>query len=127
MSKSIKLKNNTFFNGEICDMGTNNNGTYIKWANGLMICYGTKTLSNISVRTQWGNLCVSSKKDGYEFPYDFITSPIVLYSLESIYTCWVMASSISTKNKSASYYLVTSGGLDLASGNINYIAIGKWK
>lgn len=56
MSKSIKLKNDIFLNGEICDMYQNSNGFVIKWANGLMMQMKKVTVSSFRFLLWYGDI-----------------------------------------------------------------------
>ena len=40
MAKVIKLKNNTYLYGTIIEKGNNETGTYLKFSDGTLICYG---------------------------------------------------------------------------------------
>ena len=46
--------------GEI-EKGTNANGTYVKFADGTMVCYGRVTLNSLNMQSAWGSLFISAK------------------------------------------------------------------
>lgn len=71
---AIKL-NNKF--SDIVESGSNDNGTYVKYSNGRMIC--TKSVGlNLSFNTQWGSMYeLSSRVSLGNFPAAFIGLPIL--------------------------------------------------
>lgn len=131
MSTSIKLKNDIFLNGEICDMGSNEYGQWVRWANGLQIVY--KTMSGTTdITTAWGALYTSADLAIGWFPKNFISRPTIL---------------ISPQTQSGTQYMITGNGTGNSGdfsrfGNIalirpnsrkgvayiiDAIAIGRWK
>lgn len=129
MIKSIKLQDDIYFNGEIFDMGNNENGTYIKWANGLMICFGIK---NCRANTyQKFNDCLYY---GYianvsDFPEKYKNPPIVHFSVHSsgaVFTLQPYNTSSITTTKTGGVYPIAPGVTDI-NIDISYMAIGFWK
>ena len=84
MSKSIKLKNNTYWDidsirangksiGYIVESGSNDNGSWIKFSDGTMICRGVVTTGDVSF-TAWGSL-YQYEVPSVSFPLSFIDVP----------------------------------------------------
>ena len=90
MSKSIKFKNNNYLdtssithgqvtldnilnNKIIYESGSNENGEYIKYADGTMICTQQIELTNISINATWGAwyTYVESGTNYHYFPQQF--------------------------------------------------------
>lgn len=104
--------------------GSNENGNYIKYANGIMICYGIKN-STLNIT------------NGYEGDYytdtEVITFPIQFVAQPSISTSIWNDSSLIGFNISAytnSYfqgYVWKSQAKSNVPINLHYIAIGRWK
>ena len=107
------------------EIGSNANGNYIKFANGILICYKSHQITT-SMTSSWGGWYESSTQNLGSFPVNFIEKPIVqatvsygTASIESILntstTSWgstVLYRPVSTS--SYTYY-------------VDLIAIGKWK
>lgn len=118
-------------NNTIVEMGSNTNGSYIKWDNGLMICYKTVSGST-NISTAWGSLYVSSDIAGGTMPQTFISTPSITYSGNNSTGTQFMISSNSTGSGGS---VSNFGNLCLVRPNsrtgvpyeISFIAIGKWK
>ena len=60
---AIKKADNTadtLDNCVIVDSGSNSNGSWIKWADGTMICSNTVQYTNVAITTVWGSFYESS-------------------------------------------------------------------
>lgn len=126
MSKVIKLKNNIFLNGEICDMGSNTNGNYVKYANGLMICYAIIPMSNFTIQNYHGYTYTWTYPASFKAnaivlatPNEWTTNDSSVKAYADISTCSMM---YFLRNPYSKEYT-----RDYTSGNISAIAIGKWK
>lgn len=109
--------------GIIVDKGTG----YIKYANGIMICYGkaNKTASGFS---GWGNIYLSSSVSGETFAKAFTTLYSVQMSIEGTNSCWLINSGYtSSTTKTQSYQVARADSPSSIAFTINYIAIGTWK
>ena len=161
MSKSIKLKNNTYLDSSgvthnrdllstllttltgqvgglssqvtdlnnriyIQETGSNANGNYIKWSNGLMVCYKKITLT-LQCSSQWGSMYESQAFSFGNHAQEFIATPYVFVkdvgrtgivegiqfiSKTSCGSTWIMRP---TKDTSSNEYI------------FDYLAIGMWK
>lgn len=123
MSKAIRLKDNTYWDGTICETGSNDNGNYIKFANGIMICYATKTTSTVesSGAYSYGT---------WTYPVSFAEKPVVFATANNWTGYGTMTKVLSTA--SGSLFMSTSIDLSTAKAisrtdNVNLLAIGKWK
>lgn len=135
MLKSIKLKNDTYLDSSsivhnrtllpnliIVESESNNNGSYIKFGDGTMICYGTHNIISTSTQT-W---------EPIDLPCTFVGEYIVIASLSDVgqgYSTLTTGLGVRIKGQNQFWghvkaTTVPSGGLDLT---IFYIAIGKWK
>lgn len=119
----------------IIESGSNENGNWIKYADGTMICTSVKLFENIDVNNSWGSLYETAELTLGNFPKPFISTP------EGI-NC-IMITNTNTNNKgSAGFieYIVettnTSWGktaiakpVSSVASNIglSLVAIGKWK
>lgn len=118
----------TLING-VVESGSNDNGNWIKFADGTMICYGNKNLSPITVDVAWGSMYESANKyDFGSFPQEFK----VVHSLSIMQkdgpTVWLETLGNTTSN-------IELGKAWLCSPVIrtnvecvfSYTAVGKWK
>ena len=123
-----------YING-IVESGSNENGNWIKYNDGTMICTATKLFENVSVTNSWGNLYETEELTLGNFPQPFISTP------EGI-NCIMITNSNSSGKGSGGFveYIVqttnTSWGKTAiakpassvaANIGLSLIAIGKWK
>lgn len=113
-----------YVNG-IVETGNNNNGNYIKFIDGTMICY--KSVSNSCAMTSgWGSLYEGSMSLG-SWPVSFISTPQVQVTNNSTIGAMIEGfGSTPTTTSAGSIYLVrpTSATYTVT---INIFGIGKWK
>lgn len=111
----------------IVEMGSNSNGTYVKWENGLMVCFGTASITT-AVNTAWGVLFHSGMKT-FTFPAAFAATPSCSASCRTggDYWAWVVFT-LDTSATSASYVLVRPTKQDsINNSDVAWHAIGMWK
>ena len=145
MSKSIKFKNNTYIDSSsishkrqllnsiletktIYDSGSNSNGSWIRFNEGTMICYGTRTFSIVA---DYAVGAVFYNQNGVSiglgnYPISFIDTPICVLGggsgslnyIEHNYSggtsigwCWFFNPTKRTQQ----------------TIRVSFIAIGKWK
>ena len=154
MAKSIKLKNNTYIDSTgvdykhtnlettldtittnitsllsrdyIVGQGTNENGTYIKWNNGLQICYKTMTYNGINCNTAWGSLYESTRLSIGNFANPFISTPII--SLTPNNPFFVEKYGNTSSTSFGDWYMVRPKSGSAGDNAILYcFAIGMWK
>lgn len=126
MSKSIKLKNNTYFDGEICDMGENENGTYIKWANGLMICTKKVTWTGV-IENAWGSMFDSATINLGNYACNFLDVPLVFANQNSNNGALIESIFYTTNKSFGSCWLCRAKTNTNTTYYINCLAIGRWK
>lgn len=114
----------------IVEMGSNANGTYVRWENGLMVCwqYLTGTYQGAYyMRALWS------------FPVSFTAAPTVVHAIERPriagrddpydinYNQYIQPSASSTTE--ALFDVIVTSGACVSGDNFNVhaIAIGKWK
>lgn len=91
--------------------GSNSNGNWIKFANGIMICYGEVSIAS----NNWGGT--------FTFPQTFISNPFVIESITVTgnNVCGINSKTILTTNVA---YSTTTNSYNRV---IYAIAIGRWK
>lgn len=121
---------NTLTNKTISESGSNENGSWIKWADGTMICYARISKSRAS-EIAWGRLSFSIGGDS--FPQTFISVPSVNVTLEMLNSTGgghiITGYDLATSSRIAHFYVRTQevSGSKTETINYNYIAIGRWK
>ena len=109
----------------IMESGSNDNGNYIKFYDGTMICYETIS-KTVSLTDYWGQL--KKGLTSITFSQKFISIPLVnvgLVDAEKLAQLSISADSINTSGFTAIVFkpnAATNTGI-----KFSYIAIGKWK
>ena len=132
---AVKDSNNnarTLDKSVIVDSGSNENGGWVKWADGTMIC--TKRVKfSTTIENRWGNLFDSDKLSLGNFPQPFISKPIM--SATSCYSseeesrgAWVEAI-FNVTGTSAGVCWICRGQIETVTKQyiFDITAIGKWK
>ena len=111
----------------IAESGSNDNGYYIKFDDGTMICSLTNTFSNLDITTASGALYESESKI-WSFPATFIATPVVSGNITSLTT--------SAKNSMICGQLINTTTFTFKiltsiafTAMVRYalIAVGRWK
>ena len=118
----------------VVESGSNNNGSWIKFADGTMICRFTQII-NVSVDAAWGSL-YGKKCSVHDYPQDFINIPEASITLvannDGNYGGWIGTNGgtddIRPTNKNVGEFVIlrpttTSN----AYYKVQVIAAGKWK
>lgn len=109
----------------IVESGSNENGSWIKWADGTMICYKRQAFNNVAITTTWGTLYESKKLELGDFPQpfvgnypDFFIMPWQPFFVERVYTASLTSWGAfwATKPYSSTMDVIVS-----------CFAIGRWK
>lgn len=123
-----------YING-IVESGSNDNGNWIKFIDGTMICTATKLFENVNVTNSWGSLYETEDLTLGNFPQSFISTPTGI-------NCVMINNSNSSKKGSAGFieYIVQTTASSwgktaivkpvsstAANISLSLIAIGKWK
>lgn len=114
---------------EIFEMGSNDNGNYIKFDNGLLICYGRKTYKNMSFSNDfWTNYKRSENGLYVDFPVQFIEKPYCLLTGAGN-TLWIIQNedNLSTSRSQGCTAISPNGYSASRDVILVYYAIGKWK
>lgn len=110
---------------EVAEMsGSNDNGSWIKYADGTMICYGifTGTLTTAA----WGTIADGNLSGTFTFPQSFINVPIITAVDCSGYS-FMITQIISTQTGVSKITLARSNAVSNVNVSVSYIAIGRWK
>ena len=108
--------------------GTSGNWNYVKFNNGIAICWYVSNQHTAGAPSSWGSLmygdCGTSA-----YPFSFTSKPFVVDSIESDSgTFWVTTKLDGTASVSPGYYNVTASKLS-GTKNVkrNILAMGRWK
>jgi hypothetical protein len=110
----------------VVDSGSNANGSWIKFADGTMICSNSFTFSQ-AINSTSGSIYVGDYTTAKAFPVEFIERPdLTMVTDGRYYACWLGGVSWSataitkiTLNRATSLGSQTLG--------VSYIAKGRWK
>ena len=116
---------NTLLSSSIIERGSNNNGEYVKYADGTLICTYTATVTNQAIATAYGSLFLGTR--AWTFPHAFSSLPVCRGDAK-----WGNAAPWSSQSgvliTAAVFYFIDN--LSRASGtstDLTFSAIGRWK
>lgn len=110
---------------DLMEFGSNDNGNYIKYYDGTLICYADKYATS-SLFDYWGQL--KRGQVTVTFPQTFISTPSVnvgLINAETFAQLSIAADGITTSGFTAKVFKPNAASS--IGVNFNYISIGKWK
>ena len=113
----------------VVESGSNTNGTYIKYADGTMIC--TKIVNAVaSITNTWGSLYESGDVDLGDFPETFISKPIISVTNASDVGAGAIIEAVfgvSTTSAGKCWLCRGTSRATAVPYMLNIIAIGKWR
>ena len=113
---------------EVVDSGSNENGEWIKYSNGKMICWGAIDLGYVDTLTPWGVVYESGQKSLGNFPQTFAEKPKVFLEQLTGGTCYPESLGDTTTTTSIGTTWFWRPKQDGCQGVIySYLAIGRWK
>ena len=123
-------KNNlvSAINEIVVESGTNANGSWLKYANGIMICIKKVKFTQVVINTEWGSVYETANTISFgDYAQEFIEIPNVSITLFTGSTCFCETFSGRTKKSIGSTWLWKPAAE--AGGNMTFdiIAIGRWK
>lgn len=124
-NQSLKdyLDNNTIY-----DSGTNSNGIWIRYKNGIMICIKKIKFTNVVIDKVWGSVYETANVVNFgNYAQEFIEIPSVSIDLADGSTCFCESFSGRTKKSIGSTWLWKPAVEADGTMTFDIIAIGKWK
>ena len=109
----------------LTEKGTNANGTYVKFADGTMVCYGRVTLNSLNMQSAWGSLFISAKLPTI-FPATFFAAPVVSVTMENLTGDGAIWMNESSDVGSFNGRFVRGAALTF-TGTMGWMAVGRWK
>lgn len=114
--------------GSEIESGSNENGSYIKFADGTMICYGLAIINNPSFNDYYGFFKLTNESV-QTLPQEFINNNYKLLVTSNVFGYF--SGIVSNKlTSSFQFYGCThkqTSEYNPGNGYFNYIAIGRWK
>lgn len=120
-----------FSNAVVYDTGSNSNGSYIRFTNGIMFCWGWRGFTKDCTKA-WGSLYETESFSLGSFPVSFVDTPTsvqLTVTPDSTYSLhgFVEGPASITKNTIGSTFFCRPVSVTGAPFKISYIAMGKWK
>lgn len=110
----------------IPESGSNNNGEYVKFPDGTMIC--TKTVSGTNaITTPFGSWYESAEIDLGAWPQTFAEIPLAVSVSNVTYLAMPEAIKNTTTSNVGQTYLMRPNSVPSQSWQLKIMAIGKWK
>ena len=121
--------NNKF--NSIIESGSNENGNWIKFADGTMICTRIVSVSSVSVSNAWGSMFYYEDTNKYSFAQEFIETPSnihLTFNPTAEAGCWLGAyrTMLLTKSDFSRFALIRPTS-NTVTGDLFISAIGRWK
>ena len=115
---------NMTFNGNIVDTIEEQGDGYIRYSNGIQICWGKMSFTSNS--NSWGILYESEHAASENYPKSFISPPVVTAGSSGHVYCLV-ESAEGTTTGTPDFFAARPLAFTNNSFTIDYIAIGYWK
>lgn len=109
------------------DIGSNDNGNYIKYIDGTLICYKKVSFSDLVVNGAWGQLYESTAVSLGNWPIAFIEAPITSVTPVSNNGMFLQGHNAVTSTSAGSVWLTRGASSPGVSGYISVIGFGRWK
>lgn len=116
---------------DIVETGENSNGKYIKFANGIMLCFGTRNFPSVSINNALGSLfyATGAATNLGSYPATFVNDSISVSlnaSTTTNLTVWIGTTSRTTASALPGINLIRHISTTGLNVTIEYIAIGRW-
>lgn len=126
----VDFLNITVGQNPVVESGSDTNGSWIKYYDGTMICYGSDTTETLTW-TQDSDIWYNRNLPLPNFPIEFISPPIVQKNIQNMNTparhIWITGNSAPTTTNPGTYNLATYWNATGTTVTVSYVAIGKWK
>ena len=114
----------------VVESGSNSNGSWIKYADGTMIC--TRSIEKqMPCNKSWGTLFYGYDSDVYNFAQEFITPPLLyLFAYQRLDSSFWLSNYYNTIITTTGFYnyaIMRPTSADNVAYTLNVLAIGRWK
>lgn len=131
IEKSLEPTEYTSYKGFGYESGSNENGSWIKYDDGTMICMNTISVDSMEITTAWGSGFRSNTFNFDNFPQPFISKPyyanIVFDGSEDGMSGEIMKMTPATTTNVGAYHLFRPMSATISNFYISYFAVGRWK
>ena len=127
LNTSVKDNLVNAINSTVVESGTNENGTYIKYDNGIMICFKTITITGVNINGSWGALYESGAIQLGDFAQTFSERPTIIIEKSAGQGCWIELNDNITTTSAGICYVVSAVSSTNKSLTFEITAFGKWK
>lgn len=110
---------------DIVESGSNENGNWIKYADGTMICWATPVVT-VAISNAWG-AWFESPAFTWAFPQEFVVAPCFFATRLTGYGAVLEFSGGVTTTVSPTVSLVRPTAIGENNYRMAYMAIGKWR
>ena len=112
--------------GVIVESGSNDNGSWIKYSDGTMICYKSTGEIDMNVTTSWGSLYEGNISVG-NFPAEFIETPTISVTPFGSGMLIEQGGIDASKTSWGNITGVRPNSVENVKARFHLMAIGKWK
>lgn len=112
--------------GAIVESGTNANGSYVKYADGTLICTSVTTYASIGITTASGGIWFAPKSAVANYPATFVAIPVTFQYFESSGAMWTSPEGVATLTQWQSCYPFAELSKTVTGVRLNRIAVGRW-
>lgn len=112
--------------GVIVESGSNDNGSWIKYSDGTMICYKSTGEIDMNITTSWGSLYEGNISVG-NFPAEFIETPTISVTPFGSGMLIEQGGIDASKTSWGNITGVRSNSAENVKARFHLMAIGKWK
>lgn len=120
----VDFKKITIGNVEIIESGSNDNGDWIKFADGTMFCHGNRN-TTCSNNVQVGSLWYTDSFNLGQYPIEFIEVPKTYLQIEGVYS--IAEYTGNGKQNIGNIYMTNAVSRNDQYIKVDFFAIGKWK
>lgn len=121
----MQINNKLIKFNKILETGTNTDGTYIKYEDGTLVCYGDKVLGITNCNSAVGSVFYTPQLNIGVYPINFTSIPTVNITIKGILGIAEFTSQ--TKTEIGKIYLFNGSPRTGVNIIVSYYAIGRWK
>ena len=127
LNTSVKDNLVNAINSTIVESGTNENGTYIKYDNGIMFCFKTITITGVNINSSWGTLYESDAIQLGDLAQTFSERPTIIIEKSAGQGSWLELNDNITTTSAGRCYVVSAVSSTNRNLTFEITAFGKWK
>lgn len=126
INNDVNIPNYDLPIGQIIESGSNDDGTYIKFSDGILIQFGRKSLTSENLRT-WFGTTLYSQEYTLTLPKEFISSDYTATSDVNIANMNIFAITHASPTTASTLTLSFVCSNQNETRTIHWVAIGRWK